>query len=69
MNPVKLKTIEVVLTDGQKILVHAPRTADLGTFLRSMPALKKISGAFQTPSHTTPGARISSWSNRITTPT
>ena len=48
MNPVKLKTIEVVLTDGQKILVHGPRTADLGTFLRSMPALKKISGAFQT---------------------
>jgi hypothetical protein len=44
---VKAKAIEIVLSDGQKIIVHAPMTKDMGTFLRALPALTSFSRAFQ----------------------
>lgn len=44
---VKPKAIEIELSDGQKVIVHAPKTGEMGTFLRAMPALQALARSFQ----------------------
>jgi len=41
----KAKAVEVTLSNGEIVMVHEPRMADLGTFLRALPALTAISKA------------------------
>jgi hypothetical protein len=53
--PVKRKAVEVVLSDGQKVLVFEPKTADMGTFLRALPSLVSIQKAFRTVSEAQEG--------------
>lgn len=40
-----LKAIEVTLSDGKTIMVHEPKTKELGLFLHSLPSLMKIGSA------------------------
>jgi hypothetical protein len=44
---IKRRAVEVTLSDGQKVLVFEPKTSDMGTFLRALPALTSISQAFR----------------------
>lgn len=44
---VKNKAIEVVLSDKQVVIVHAPRMKDLNVFLSALPSLAAISDAFE----------------------
>lgn len=52
---VKTKAIEVELSDGQKVIVHAPKTGEMGTFLRAMPALQALARSFQSATPTDGG--------------
>jgi hypothetical protein len=46
VHKIKRRAVEVILSDGQKVLVFEPKTSDMGTFLRALPALTSISKAF-----------------------
>jgi|WetSurMetagenome_2_1015567.scaffolds.fasta_scaffold369096_2 hypothetical protein len=46
VHKVKRRAVEVTLSDGQKVMVFEPKTGDMGTFLRALPALTSISKAF-----------------------
>ena len=43
---IKLRAVEVELSDGQTVLVHEPRMSEMGTFMRALPALTSLSQAF-----------------------
>lgn len=43
----KVKGIEVILSDGQTILVHEPKAKDLSVFLKAIPALSALSKMFE----------------------
>lgn len=48
----KTKAIEVTLSDGSVVFVHAPKTKDLPLFINSLSALNAMSKAFEASSQT-----------------
>jgi hypothetical protein len=45
-NPKKIPAIEVTLTTGEVVTVHAPQTKDMGLFINSLGAMTALSKAF-----------------------
>lgn len=44
---VKLRAVEVTLSNGEVQIVHEPRMQDLGVFLRALPSLMAVQRAMQ----------------------
>ncbi len=57
VHKVKRRAVEVILSDGQKVMVFEPKTSDMGIFLRALPALTSISQAFRTTSEAQDGVQ------------
>ena len=55
VKPIKRRAIEVELSDGQLVYVFEPKTADMGTFSRALPALQSVAKAFQVSNETADG--------------
>jgi hypothetical protein len=45
-HPVKLRAVEITLSDGQIVMVHEPRMSEMGAFMRALPALTSLTQAF-----------------------
>lgn len=44
---IKRKAFEVTLSNGETVLVHEPRIADMGVFVRAIPALQAMTALFR----------------------
>ncbi|MCI0551267.1 MAG: hypothetical protein L0287_09950 [Anaerolineae bacterium] len=54
---IKVKAIEVQLSDGQTVIVHEPKVKDMNVFLNALPALHALSESFANAQQATEGVQ------------